>query len=143
MADLHVTIEGHSLPDFDSRIFKVGLRKAANKVKVGAKRNLARRGVSKPGEFPGKREGVVQASITTRILKGGFTAVVEPKRTAALNERTSKKGKAFYPQILIKGSEKHHIKPRLDPVQAAFEANREDIRVMLTNALHDALHFKK
>lgn len=137
MIETFITLEGRAMPDFDKRTLRLGLRKAAAKIRKDARKNLSRRAVSQAGEFPGMDTGDTRQSIRVRVSKSGWTAVVEPKRTPRMNQDK------FYPQILVHGRKKKRpLSPRKDPVRTALDDRRGEIQQDLFNALHKALEFR-
>jgi len=121
---------------FNPRIFKKFLRQESGKVATDARRLVSRRGVSKPGEFFGKKTGDTQKAIKARVTISGMAAIIAPnKRSQRMQERD------FYPTILTYGV-KNRIKPRKDPIHAAFDARREGIRARMAEAIKDALEVR-
>jgi hypothetical protein len=132
--DLAVEVAGHQKIDFNPRLVKLALRKAGSRVKLESKRNLSRRAISRAGEFPGKQTGDTQKSIISKLSKSGWSAIVEPKRTQRMAKRK------FFPTILTMGRKKGRpLEKRDDPVKAAFEAKKGEIRAMLALSLDAAL----
>lgn len=95
--ELHATIVGHSRIDFDKKQVRRTLLKEGRAVQRSARRLVARRAVSKPGEYPGKRSGDLQRSIKPRVGSGGFWVKVAPTKTPQMEG-------VFYPAFLNYGT---------------------------------------
>lgn len=92
------TIVGHSRIDFDKRAIKKTLRQQGGEIRKLARRLVARRAISGPGEMPGRDSGVLMRSIKVKVSSGGFWAKVAPYKTSEM--------KVFYPAFLFYGSNK-------------------------------------
>lgn len=130
---MHVEFQGISKLEFNKPLFRKALKQSARGVRDDAKRLLARRAISQPGEYPGMKTGDTRKSVYVRLSRSKWSAIVEPQRTPHM---TSTK---FYPQILIKGRNKRKLEPRRDPVKDALEARREEIQKTVFEALQDAI----
>lgn len=98
MAMVSVRIEGANLHyrDFDRRAVRKGMRKVGSDVRKIARKMVARRAVSRPGEPPGKDSGVLQKSVRAKVSRSGFSVSVYPNKTAEM-------GDVFYPAFVIYG----------------------------------------
>jgi hypothetical protein len=134
--ELNTTIVGHSKIDFDRRIINRELLKGGRRVQRRSRRLVARKALSQPGEFPGKRTGALQKAIDLVKPKSkvGFWIKVEPT-----TDRIKKTGKIYYPAILNFGSKKRNIARRGNYMTAALDLEREHVRTALSQALKDAL----
>ena len=96
----HVDVEGHTKIDFDRRMVRKALMKGGREIRKEARRLVARKAISKPGENPGKRRGYLQRSIdlVTPFSKTGFWVKVEPT-----TQGIKKSGRIYYPAVLFYG----------------------------------------
>lgn len=127
---VYATIEGHSRIDFDKRAIKKVLRKAGGDIRKAARRLVARRAVSSPGDFPGRDTGALLRSIKLKVSSGGFWAKVEPQKTPEM--------KSFYPAFLFYGT-KRGVAKRGNYMIAALDAQRENVRGQIRDALKHSL----
>jgi hypothetical protein len=134
--DVHVDVQGHSKIDFDKRKIRKVLRTEGRAVQKAARRLVARKAISNPGEFPGKDRGFLQRAIGLVFprSKDGYWVKVEPT-TAGMK----KSGRLYYPAILYFGSAKRGIAPRGNYMVAALDARRDATRAALAAGLQDAL----
>lgn len=132
----HVDVQGHSKIDFDKRQVRKALVKAGGQVRAAARRLVARKAISEPGDYPGKQRGFLQRSIgLVRPRSGqGYWIKVEPT-TAGIK----KSGRIYYPAVLHYGSKKRGIEPRENYMTAALDQQRDQVREHLARALQDAL----
>ena len=128
--EVHATLEGHSRIDFDKRAVKKALRKAGGDIRKAARRLVARRAVSSPGDFPGRDSGVLLRSIKLKVSSGGFWAKVEPQKTSEM--------KSFYPPFLFYGTRRGMAK-RGNYMISALDIQRENVRKQIRDALMHAL----
>ncbi|WP_147375762.1 hypothetical protein [Noviherbaspirillum cavernae] len=118
IAEVNVTLAGHSRIDFDRKRVRKALRTEAQAVRKIARRLVARRAISEPGEFPGKDSGALQRSIKFKILsRHGFAVRVAPYKTAEM-------GKDFYPAYLWYGTRGLGRIERLAPGEGVGRSNR-------------------
>ena len=87
--------------DFDSKEVKKGMRGIGRDVVKIARKMISRKTVSKAFETPGKVTGALQASISQRVSKSGFSAIIASRDTAGFRKRTD--GDFFYPYALVYG----------------------------------------
>jgi len=127
---VHATLEGHSRIDFDKRAIKKTLRKAGGDIRKAARRLVARRATSSPGDFPGRDTGALLRSIKLKMSSGGFWAKVEPQKTPEM--------KSFYPAFLFYGT-KRGVAKRGNYMIAALDAQRENVRGQIRDALKHSL----
>lgn len=132
----HVDVEGHSKIDFDKRLVRKALVKAGGQVRAEARRMVARRAISEPGDYPGKQRGFLQRSIglVRPRNRDGYWIKVEPT-TAGIK----KSGRIYYPAVLHYGSKKRGIEPRANYMTDALDARRDQLREQLAAALQEAL----
>ena len=132
----HVDVEGHSKIDFDKRKVRRALAAQAREVRKAARRLVARRAASGPGENPGRERGFLRAAIDLVFPRSrdGYWIKVEPTTSGI-----KKSGRIYYPAVLHYGSKKRGIEPRANYMTAALEARRDSIRQALALALQDAL----
>jgi len=126
-----VGFAGHSRIDFDKKPIKRTLRQQAGEIRKVARRLVARRAISGPGEMPGRRSGVLQRSIKVKVSSGGFWAKVAPYKTSEM--------KVFYPAFLFHGSAKRNIEKRGNYMEFALNTRRAAAQVAIQSALQGAL----
>lgn len=147
MLEVNQTITGHSRIDFDKVKIRRAMRKIGAEVRKEARRLVARRAISVPGQYPGRGTGALMRSIKARVSKPGFLVRIAP-------DKTSDMGKDFYPAFLWFGvtgnaRRKDHraqpkngawrIAPRENYMIDALESRRESVRSTLRDALMDSL----
>ena len=137
---------------FDKKAVRKGMRSIGADVRKIARNLVSHRGVSRPGEFPGKSTGTLQKSIATRVSRSGFSVAVanyaKGKPAAAFNSR------GFYPPMVAYGhgpagsrSKKHKRKaasakvaqPRANWIEAAVDQYRGKFRTSVEGILADAV----
>jgi len=129
--EVNATLVGHQRIDFDKRPIKKALRQQGGGVRTEARRLVARRAVSGPGEMPGRDTGALWRSIKVKVSSGGFWARVSPFKT---NEMTM-----FYPAVLHHGSERRGIAARGNYMTEALEKRRTVAQDAIRSALQGAL----
>nr|DAH64524.1 MAG TPA: Putative head tail adaptor [Caudoviricetes sp.] len=92
--------------DFDKKELKKGLGEIGSQVRKIARKLVSRRAVSRAFENPGKVTGALQASITAKASKSGFSTVVASRDNAGFRKKTD--GDFFYPYALYYG----HVGPK-------------------------------
>lgn len=128
---LAVGLDFHKTIDYDRRAMRRALVKGAADIRKEARRLVARRAVSAPGEMPGQQSGALRRAIgvVSKGSKGGWVKI---------GVRTIK-GSDFYPAFLFYGSPKTGLAQRGNFMTAALENRkdvvRSDIRAALRNAL--------
>lgn len=129
---LNVGLVGHSMIDFDKRKIRQVLNQGGADVRKTARRLVSRRGISNPGDFPGKDSGALMRSIKVykRGSRGGWIKV-GPTKTAEMG--------AFYPAFLFYGSEKKGLAKRANYMADALDKERENVRGRIRAALPGAL----
>lgn len=132
--ELNVRIEGHTKLDFDKKVVRKALRKGGGEVRKVARRLVARRAISAPGEHPGKDTGLLQRSIGIHMAKRGLWLRVEPRY-----EVFKKAGVMYYPAILYYGSKKQGIEPRGNYMTEALNQRRANVRTALRAAMEGAI----
>ncbi|GEM_PF-6982921 len=153
--DVHVALSGYSEIDFDGKRVRSAIRKEAGEVRKNARRLIARKAVSNPGEYPGKMTGLMQRAIKVLMARrrggsGGLWAAIGPVKVEGMSD--------FYPAILAAGvtgkpRTKGHktqakngiwrIAPRKSPMPDALKAREAATRVALRDAMIDALVARK
>lgn len=94
--EVTATVAGHSRIDFDKRAIKKTLRQEGGHIRKIARRLVGRRGISGPGQMPGRESGTLMRSIKVKVASGGFWAKVAPYKTSEM--------KVFYPAFLYYGT---------------------------------------
>jgi len=129
--ETNVTIQGHERIDFDKKKIRKAMRLRGRDIQKEARRLIARRAISAPGEYPGRRKGRLWRSIKYKVSRSGFLVRVAPYMTAEM-------GEDFYPAFLYYGSSRG-LKKRDNYMEKAHENRREASRAALTAALQDSL----
>lgn len=109
---------GLSYPDFDKRVMKRELKAVRKPLRKRAQELVSKRGISRPGEYPGRRTGALRKAVWTRTSKSGFSI--------ALYESADriKKG-AFYPAFVYYGHRGPHTSTAMDARQHKRRAGRK------------------
>ncbi len=131
MLEIHETIEGHSRIDFDKSKVRRALRGIGRDVQKTARRLIARRAISHPGEYPGRTSGELWRSIKVRVSRSGFLVKIMPEKTPTMP--------AYYPAFLYFGSPARNLAPRRNYMIDALESRRDGVRTTLRGALADSL----
>lgn len=106
--------------DYDGDALKKPLRKVGNQVRKIARNLIAKEGVSRPYELPGKQTGRMQESIRVRVSKAGYSSWVEPSKTSKMP--------VYYPAFVVYG----HRGPYSETAkQARQHRKRPGIKVAL------------
>lgn len=124
------TIVGHSRIDFDKRAIKKTLRQEGGQVRKLARRLVARRAISGPGQMPGRDSGVLMRSIKVKVSSGGFWAKVAPYKTSEM--------KVFYPAFLFYGTSRG-LEKRDNYMIDALDQRRAAAQAAIFNALRNNL----
>lgn len=129
---LDVMLAGHSMIDFEKSKIRRALNQGGAEVRKAARRLVARRAISSPGEFPGRESGALMRSIKVykRGTRGGWVKV-GPTKSSEMN--------VFYPAFLFYGSANTGLAPRRNYMTAALEQKRESVRANFRAALPGAL----
>jgi len=125
------TLAGHSRIDFDKKPIKKVLRQQGGEIRKVARRLVARRAISGPGEMPGRQSGVLMRSIKVKVSSGGFWARVSPFKTNEME--------VFYPAFLYYGSVKRGIEKRANYMESALDTRRAAAKDAIRTALQGAL----
>lgn len=133
MLEIHETITGHERIDFDKAKIRRAMRGFGQDVRKEARRRLARRAISAPGQDPGRDSGTLQRSIVYKVSKPGFLVRIYPG-TAELR----RKNNHWYAAYLYYGT-KRGLEPRANYMAEALEARRPQVRAGLRAALLDSL----
>ena len=128
---ISVAFAGHSRIDFDKKPIKKVLRQQGGEVRKVARRLVARRAISAPGEMPGRQTGVLMRSIKVKVASGGFWARISPFKTNEME--------VFYPAFLFHGSTKRNIQKRANYMAVALDARRLSAQGAIQSALQGAL----
>lgn len=106
--------------DYDGKALKKPLRKVCSEVRKVARKLIARKQVSKPGELPGRKTGEMARSIRVRVSKAGYSSWVEPSKTDRMP--------AYYPAFVVYG----HRAPYAETAdQARKHRKRPGVKVAL------------
>lgn len=132
MLEIHETIAGHERIDFDKSKIRRVMRGFGQDVRKEARRRLARRAISAPGQDPGRDTGNLQRSIVFKVSRPGFLVRIYPGTT-----ELRRKNNHWYAAYLYYGTE--HLAARANYMAEALEARRDDVRVRLRGALLDSL----
>ena len=102
----HATLEKPVVfADFDPAEVKKGMRRVGADVTKIARKLISRKTISKAFENPGKVTGALQASVSAKTSKSGFSAIVASRDTSGFQKKTD--GNFFYPYALVYG----HVAP--------------------------------
>lgn len=140
---LNVRLTGHSQIDFDRKQIRKVLRVEGRGVQKEARRLVARRAVSSPGDFPGRDTGALSRSIKSKVSRPGFLVRIAPQKTPEM-------GNDFYPAFLQYGVRPNpngkgggasgwRIEPRANYMAEALNRRRPVAEVALRAALQKAL----
>jgi len=129
--DLNVAISGHTAIDFDKRVMRRVLRSEGGKVRTAARRLVARRAISAPGDFPGRQTGALFRSIKAKVSSGGFWVKIMPFKTPEM-------GKDFYPAYLFYGTSRG-VAARGNYMELALDQRRAPARAAIRAGLISAL----
>lgn len=128
---IDVGLEFHKTIDFDKKKLRGALTKGGADVRKEARRLLARRAVSAPGEVPGEVTGRLKRAIgvVSRGTGGGWVKIAP--RTI--------KGSAFYPAFLFYGSKKNNLQKRANYMVQALKTRAPAIRASVRDVLRNSL----
>ena len=129
--EVHASIVGHTRLDFDKKPIRRALVKQGGEIRKAARRLVARRAISGPGEMPGRDSGALFRSIKVKVASGGFWAKVAPYKTQEM--------KVFYPAFLYYGSQKRNIAQRGNYMAQALDVRRDAARGAIFAALQLSL----
>ena len=125
--------EGLLHTDLDRKTVMTGLADVNKKWRQTAKRLLSTKGVSKPGEFPGKKTGRMRRAV--KIHKA--------KKTEKMWVRTQvdsfKDVPMWYPAPLTYGRKKGDLKPRANPITASAKLHEIESMRKIDNAIVNAI----
>ncbi len=138
--EVHVGWTGHSRIDFDKKKIRKVMRARGRDIQKEARRLVARRAVSQPGEYPGRDTGTLWRSIKSKVSRSGFLVRIAPQKTPEM-------GGDFYPAFLWygvrrKGGEEGsgwRIEARANYMTEALDKRREVSENAIKTALKDAL----
>jgi hypothetical protein len=135
MNEVNVRLFGFSRIDYDKKPIRKVLRQQIALVRDDARALVSGSSPSSPGEYPGKRTGVLLRAIKSKVLRGGLAAVARPEKTARM-------GKDFYPAFLKHGVKQRNgktlnpgLKPRGDYMVDGLERRSSTA----TDAIREAL----
>lgn len=129
--ETNVTIDGFSQVDFDRSKVRKSMRLIGRDVQKEARRLIARRAISNPGDYPGRHTGRMWRAVKYKVSRSGFMVVVRPDKTDDMS--------FFYPAVLHYGSEKRNIQARKNFMTDALDNRQQNARAALHGALQDAL----
>ncbi len=139
MNEVNVKLFGFSRIDYDKKPIRKTLRQQIALVRDEGRSLVSGASPSGAGAYPGRRSGVLQRAIKSKVLRSGLAAVARPEKTARM-------GKDFYPGFLVHGVKQrkgkslaHGLRPRKDPMPDALARREapatEAIRLALESAL--------
>lgn len=129
------SVEGFNRLTFEKRELKSAIRKSGALVRSEARRLIAKRAISKAGEFPGYDSGAMSRAIKVKSGSGGGYVKVMPYKTAEMGDH-------FYPAYLNYGTS-HGLKPRKNFMTAALENKQFVIRHAISAALRKGIKASK
>ncbi|SAL20667.1 hypothetical protein AWB70_01058 [Caballeronia cordobensis] len=138
--EVHVGWTGHTRIDFDKKKIRKVMRARGRDIQKEARRLVARRAVSAPGEYPGRDTGTLWRSIKSKVSRSGFLVRIAPQKTPEM-------GGDFYPAFLWYGVRRKggdegsawRIDPRANYMTEALDRRREVSQSTIKAALQDAL----
>lgn len=128
--DVDVGLEGYSRIDFDKKKVRKALRREGGEIRKIARKKIARKALSSPGEYPGRATGATQRSIKVKVGSGGYWVKVMPYRTSEM-------GQWFYPAYLYYGTPT--VGKRDNYMADSLEERETPARAAITEALKDSL----
>lgn len=134
MVDSVVKVESLSLWDFDQSLLSDNLKLEGKQQVEQARMLVARDAISKAGEYPAKRKGLLQKTIKAKMFRnqlGVYMTHQIPKKEFR------------YPFVLVNGSSKNGIKPRKDYIADTFNRRRAAVLMMLRASLKDSIKAEK
>ncbi|WP_106856205.1 hypothetical protein [Caballeronia novacaledonica] len=116
------------------------MRARGRDIQKEARRLVAWRALSRPGEYPGRDSGTLWRSIKSKVSRSGFLVRIAPQKTPEM-------GKDFYPAFLWYGVRRQggeqgsgwRIEPRENYMTVALDKRREVSENAIKAALKDAL----
>lgn len=139
MNEVNVKLFGFSRIDYDKKPIRKTLQQQIALVRDDARGLVSGSSPSSPGEYPGKRSGVLKRAIKSKVLRSGLAAVARPEKTARM-------GKDFYPAFLKQGVKQRKgkvlnpgLKPRGDYMVDALERRTSSATEAIREALQASL----
>jgi hypothetical protein len=139
MSEVNVRLTGFSRIDYNRAPIRKALRLEINQIRDRARSFVSGASPSSPGEYPGKRTGVLKRAIKSKVLRSGMAAVARP-------EKTPRMGKYYYPAFLLHGVKQRKgkavtpgLKPRQDYMVEALQVRTAAATDALRDALQNAL----
>jgi hypothetical protein len=135
--------------DFDKKQIRRAMKQAGKLVTKDAQKAVGKTMKSAPGQYPGRRSGLLQRSIKAKVSRSGFLVRVAPQMVPGM--------KQFYPAFLwygvrrkpgakrdkrSKGSASTRIEPRGNYMIDTLEGRSQDIRTLLADAFGRSLTIK-
>ena len=136
-AEVNVKFDGFTRIDFERKKVRKGMQIIGKDVQKTARKLIARRAISRPGEAPGRMTGATFRSIKYKVSQPGFLVRIAPYRTAEMGD------KEFYPAILNVGSVKINLKRRENYMIEALDRRSSNARIVLLTTLQNALTPRK
>lgn len=130
MTDIKIEYEGFDRILFRKAELKRAIRQGGAVVRAEARRLIAKRAISGPGEFPGRDTGAMMRSIKVKIGSGGGYAKIGPYKTSEMQD--------FYPAYLAVGTSRG-LKPRKNFMTAALDNKGAAIRARIAQSLRNSL----
>lgn len=139
MNEINVRLLGFSRIDYNRAPIRKALRLEINQVRDVARSLVSGASPSAPGEYPGRRTGILKRAIKSKVARSGLAAFARP-------EKTPRMGKYYYPAFLQHGVKQRRgkplnpgLKPRKDYMveglarrsSAATEAIRSALQIAL------------
>ena len=141
MSDVTIKIEGFDRIIFKKAELKRAIRKGGAVVRSEARRLIAKRAISAPGQLPGSDTGVMKKSIKSNVgSEGGYVKVMPYLTDEMANNTRSKKTPRghFYPAYLFYGTSRG-LKPRKNFMIEALDNKQAQIRAEIRKSLAHAL----
>lgn len=115
--EVHVGLEFHKIIDYDRRLLRRAMAKGAGEIRKEARRQVARRVISAPGENPGLQTGTLRRAIGV-VSKGTWGGWIK------IGVKKPPQMKEFYPAFLFYGVKKLGKIQRLAPGEGRGSSNR-------------------
>lgn len=129
-----IRIDSLSLWDFDLDVLRDRLKTESREYRRDARRLVARRVISGPGEYPGRRKGRLQQTIITKQLRSGLGFYITHKM---------RRDEFRYPFVLAYGSTKRNIAARKDHIVETFKARRDGTLMRIRESVRKSIKAEK
>ncbi|MGJ8619612.1 MAG: hypothetical protein ACSHWN_04715 [Methylophilaceae bacterium] len=129
------SIKGFKRVDFEVKNIRKTLRAEASPIRKTARRLISSKRTSDPGDYAGRRTGLLKKAIKLKVARSGMSVAVAPFREGRM--RDSKNG--FYPAFLVYGRKDGSLKPRKNQMQEAFARHRQHAQDAIYNTVQRSI----